>query len=43
MLFAAAPVSISLAVANGIGWLRLKPEVSAIAWIADKPDCETKV
>ena len=37
----AALLLISLAVANYVGWLRLKPEVSAIAWIADKPDYES--
>lgn len=41
ILLAAMLVLISLAVANYIGWLRLKPEVSAIAWIADKPDYES--
>lgn len=41
ILLAAALLLISLAVANYIGWLRLKPEVSAIAWIADKPDYES--
>jgi hypothetical protein len=40
-LFAAALVLISLSVANYVGWLRLKPEISAIAWIADKPDYES--
>jgi hypothetical protein len=41
ILFAAALVLVSLSIANYIGWLRLKPEVSAIAWIADKPDYES--
>ena len=41
ILLAAALVLISLAVANYIGWLRLKPEVSAAAWISDKPDYES--
>jgi hypothetical protein len=41
ILLVAALLLISLAVANYIGWLRLKPEVSAIAWIADKPDYES--
>jgi hypothetical protein len=40
-LFSAALLLISLAMANYIGWLRLKPEVSAIEWIADKPDYES--
>ena len=43
ILIAAAVVLISLAVANYVGWLRLKPEVQAIAWIADKPDYESHV
>jgi len=30
----------SLLVANYVAWLRLKPEVSAISWIAEKPDYE---
>jgi hypothetical protein len=42
-LFAAALVLISLSVANYVGWLRLKPEVSAIAWIGSKPDFESHV
>ncbi|MET0675067.1 MAG: hypothetical protein ABW175_04655 [Bradyrhizobium sp.] len=41
MLLAAAIVLVALGVANYVGWLRLKPEVSAIAWIADKPDYES--
>jgi hypothetical protein len=42
-LFAAALVLISLSVATHLAWLRLKPEVSAIAWIAGKPDYESHV
>jgi hypothetical protein len=38
VLLAAAIVLVALGVADYVGWLRLKPEVSAIAWIADKPD-----
>ncbi len=41
ILVAAVVVLGALSVANYIGWLRLKPEVSAIAWIADKPDYES--
>lgn len=41
IFFAAALVLISLSIANYVGWLHLKPEVSAIAWIADKPDYES--
>lgn len=41
ILLVASLLLISLSVANYIGWLRLKPEVSAIAWIADKPDYES--
>jgi hypothetical protein len=41
IFFAAALVVVSLAIANYIGWLRLHPEVSAVAWIADKPDYES--
>jgi len=43
ILFAAALLLISLAVANYVGWLRLKPEVQAITWIAEKPDYESHV
>jgi hypothetical protein len=43
ILFAAALVLISLSVANYVGWLRLKPEVTAIGWIADKADYESHV
>jgi len=42
-LFAAALVLVSLSVANYLGWQRLKPEVSAIAWIGSKPDYESHV
>ncbi|KYK46031.1 hypothetical protein A1D31_34015 [Bradyrhizobium liaoningense] len=38
---AAALLAIALGMANYIALLRLKPEVSAIAWIADKPDYES--
>ena len=40
-LLAVIFVLASLAMANYIGWLRLKPELSAIAWISDKPDYES--
>ncbi|WP_454647823.1 hypothetical protein [Bradyrhizobium liaoningense] len=43
ILLAAALVLISLSAANYVGWLRLKPEVTAIGWIADKPDYESHV
>jgi hypothetical protein len=35
---ALALVLVSLAIANYIGWLRLKPEVSAVSWINDIPN-----
>jgi len=41
IFFAAGLVLVSLSIANYIGWLRLKPEVSAVAWIAEKPDYES--
>lgn len=40
-MLAAALLAIALGMANYIALLRLKPEVSAIAWIADKPDYES--
>jgi hypothetical protein len=43
VLVAAIVVLGSLSVANYIGWLRLKPEVSAIAWIAEKADYDSHV
>jgi hypothetical protein len=39
--FTATLLLISLAIANYSSWVRLKPEVSAIDWIADKPDYES--
>jgi hypothetical protein len=41
--FLVALVAVSLSIANYIGWLRLKPEVSAIAWIANKAGYENHV
>ena len=38
MMLAAAAIFFSLAVADYVGWLRLKPEVSAVAWISDIPN-----
>lgn len=38
MILAAAAILVSLAIANYIGWLRLKPEVGAVSWIADIPN-----
>ena len=40
MILAAAAILVSLAVADYIGWLRLKPEVGAVRWIADIPNYE---
>lgn len=39
----AALVIVSLSIANYVGWLRLKPEVSAVAWIANKAGYENHV
>jgi hypothetical protein len=36
-----ALVIASLSIANYVGWLRLKPEVSAVAWIGGKADYES--
>jgi hypothetical protein len=41
VLVAAALVLGSLSIANYVAWLRLKPEVPAIGWIADRPDYES--
>lgn len=38
MVLAAAAIFVSLAIADYIGWLRLKPEVGAVSWIADIPN-----
>src|SRR3954451_22088893 len=38
MILAAAAIFVSLAIADYIGWLRLKPEVGAVSWIADIPN-----
>jgi hypothetical protein len=38
MILAAAAILVSLAIAGYIGWLRLKPEVGAVSWIADIPN-----
>jgi hypothetical protein len=38
IVFAMGLILVSLSIANYVGWLRLKPEVSAVGWIADKPD-----
>jgi hypothetical protein len=43
IVFLVALVAVSLSIANYIGWLRLKPEVSAIAWIANKAGYENHV
>lgn len=40
---AAALVICSLLVANYVAWLRLKPEMSAVGVIADKPDYDSHV
>jgi hypothetical protein len=40
MVLAAAAIIVSLAIANYVGWLRLKPEVSAVSWINDIPHYE---
>jgi hypothetical protein len=43
MAFLVSLVALSLSIAGYIGWLRLKPEVSAIAWIANKAGYENHV
>ena len=40
MVLAAAAIFVSLAIADYVGWQRLKPEVSAVSWIADIPNTE---
>lgn len=37
MVLAATVIIVSLVIANYVGWLRLKPEVSAVSWINDIP------
>jgi hypothetical protein len=43
MALAAVMVFLSLTVADYVGWLRLKPEVSAISWIGDVANYEDHV
>jgi hypothetical protein len=43
ILLAATLIFGSLLVSSYIAWLRLKPEVSAVSWIADKADYESHV
>ena len=37
IVLAVVAIFVSLAIADYVGWLRLKPEVSAVRWIADIP------
>jgi hypothetical protein len=43
IFLAAMLVLSSLSIANYIGWLRLKPEVASVGWIADQPDYDSHV
>lgn len=40
MVLTAATIVVSLSLADYVGWLRLKPEVAAVSWIAGIPDYE---
>jgi hypothetical protein len=43
IVFLVALVALSLSIADYVGWLRLKPEVSAVAWIANKAGYDNHV